>query len=194
MAKHGKYKLVFVILLDSGRVRPDDLTTIQLVVEAIGDKSFPYGIVVNKATKKAVNQLNDEENRKEFFNIVNISHIPSNHLFLYPENEEATDEDNVLFTANPEFVTFLKSLESKLVLPEQVQPIQSHDFDEITARNERELAELRAHFERVRREKEIESEEKREKEKRIITGVATLGISEGYRAVSKAWEWIKRNT
>ena len=120
MAKYGKYKLQFVILLDSGRVKPDDLTTIQLVVEAIGDKYFPYGIVVNKATKKAISVLNDdEEKRKEFFTTINFGHIPTNHMFLYPESNEAKDEDNLLLKANPEFVTFLKSLESKLVLPEQ---------------------------------------------------------------------------
>jgi energy-coupling factor transporter ATP-binding protein EcfA2 len=47
----GKFKIMFVCTLESGRIQAADLTTIKLVLDAIGDNTLPFGIVVNKVNK-----------------------------------------------------------------------------------------------------------------------------------------------
>ncbi len=54
-------KLIFVGVLDSGRVRADDLATMKLVLDATGDDTFPFAIVVNKAKRKEIDiVMNDQ--------------------------------------------------------------------------------------------------------------------------------------
>ena len=46
----GDYKLIFVITLENGRIRPDDITTINFIMESIEDcdDDIPFGIIVNQ--------------------------------------------------------------------------------------------------------------------------------------------------
>ena len=51
------------MLEDSGRVRPADGVTINLVLEALKKNygTVPYGIIVNKISKKIMNTLLNDE-------------------------------------------------------------------------------------------------------------------------------------
>ena len=58
LRQNGVYRIFFVITLDSGRVRPDDKTTMQLVIDACKDvQDFCYSIIINKLSKKALKAL-----------------------------------------------------------------------------------------------------------------------------------------
>lgn len=50
----GKFKILFVCTLESGRIQAADLTTIKLVLDAIGDNTVPFGIVVNKVSNSSL--------------------------------------------------------------------------------------------------------------------------------------------
>lgn len=65
LGEPGQYRLVFVLLPDEGRVRPDDLTTIKLILdgvnsckEQVGDDMF--SIYVNKVPRRWLKKLRDE--------------------------------------------------------------------------------------------------------------------------------------
>ena len=51
LSKNGMYKLIFVVTVEAGRAREDDVSTTNLVLAAIHHK-IHYGIIVNKVTKK----------------------------------------------------------------------------------------------------------------------------------------------
>ena len=139
LKKSGTYKLIFVITVEGGRIRPDDLLTMKVILESIDDKFFPYAIVVNKATERLIRELNTDPTKlKEFFVTLNYNQRGTSRIFLYPFENELADKDNKLVEANPEFRSFLETLPAKQVLPDRVKPIKTEDFDEL-----RELFELK---------------------------------------------------
>ena len=62
------YKIFFVVTLESGRVRPADLTTIDLVLDCLPDKgaNIPVSVIVTKMSKKLKNKLAQETGQQAF--------------------------------------------------------------------------------------------------------------------------------
>ena len=56
LKKNSNYKIVFVATLESGRVRPQDVATIETVCEAI-KVPFEYGLIFNKVTKGIMDDI-----------------------------------------------------------------------------------------------------------------------------------------
>jgi len=131
----GIYKLVFVVTEESLRVRPQDITTINLVLDVIklenGEMDVPYGIIVNKITGKRLAKLNDNEQMKSFQDSLNQKH--STHDFhFYLHNNALKDEDDMLHTATNELIEFLEDLDSLDIKPTQVADITTTTFDQVT--------------------------------------------------------------
>ena len=155
LKKSGTYKLIFVITLEGGRLRPDDLLTMKVILESIDDKSFPYAVVVNKATQRLIRELNtDPAKLKEFLVTLNYNLRGTSRIFLNALENELVDEDDKLIKANPEFKLFLENLPTKQVLPDRVKPIKTEDFDELKESFERQIQALRT--DNLKREKEFE--------------------------------------
>lgn len=89
-----KYKLAFVITTDSGRVRVQDIETINCVCAAI-KMEFTYGLIVNKLTPKGKMFLEEKDNMQLMYSLMKKQ--PS-ALLLVPKIEAAEDNDNVLIT------------------------------------------------------------------------------------------------
>lgn len=152
---NGRYRLVFVCTVESGRVRPDDVTTIHTVLEAINDDSFPYGIVINKMSSKLLTKYNAEneiETRQAINKCLNLNHSPTSHIFAYPLNAKLEDDNNIVVKPDPEFVRFLDQLPAKILPPEQVKAVDVETFDEKKLKYEKEIRELEKQIERIRNE------------------------------------------
>mmetsp|Transcript_19532 Transcript_19532/g.22418 ORF Transcript_19532/g.22418 Transcript_19532/m.22418 type:complete len:295 (+) Transcript_19532:12-896(+) len=61
LQKGGSFAVFFVVTLESGRIRPDDSTTIKLVLDAASDIKDCYSIIINKATKRVKEFFGTEE-------------------------------------------------------------------------------------------------------------------------------------
>ena len=59
LKKNSNYKIVFVVTLESGRIRPTDLATIETVCEAIR-VPFEYGLIFNKVTRGVMQSIAQE--------------------------------------------------------------------------------------------------------------------------------------
>jgi GTP-binding protein EngB required for normal cell division len=59
LKKNSNYKIVFVITLESGRLSPTDLATIETVCEAI-QVPFEYGLIFNKVTRGVMQSITQE--------------------------------------------------------------------------------------------------------------------------------------
>ena len=55
----GTYQVFFVISLESGRVRPEDVTTIKLVLESASDIKH-FSLIINKLSTAVLDRLLDE--------------------------------------------------------------------------------------------------------------------------------------
>jgi hypothetical protein len=121
---NGRYRLVFVCTVEAGRVRPDDVTTIHTVLDAVNDEKFPYGIIINKMTPRLLDKYTNEADtntRQAINTCLNYNHSPTPFIFAYPLNEALNDEDNRVVEPHPEFVRFLRELPAKILPPEQVK-------------------------------------------------------------------------
>jgi hypothetical protein len=56
LKKGGLFKIFFVITLESGRIRPDDINTIRLVLGAVSSINSCYSIIINKSQPEVLMQ------------------------------------------------------------------------------------------------------------------------------------------
>ena len=59
LRKNGRYQIFFVITLEAGRIRPEDMATIKIVLDSAPDIKY-YSIVINKLSNLAYNYLTKE--------------------------------------------------------------------------------------------------------------------------------------
>ena len=63
LRKNGRYQIFFVITLEAGRIRPEDMATIKLVMDSTSDIKH-YSIIINKLSTPVYNFLT-QNNQKE---------------------------------------------------------------------------------------------------------------------------------
>jgi GTP-binding protein EngB required for normal cell division len=117
-----QYALVFVCVLNAGRVCPADLTMIKMVLDAIDDSRFPYSVVFNKASKREMN-MTVTQRQQHMQSLQNEGARQPEHFFLYPFNKNLQDLDNILAEPRADFEDFINSRTFRLIPPVQVHDI-----------------------------------------------------------------------
>jgi predicted GTPase len=135
--KHNnKYKIVFVATVESGRIRPDDLATINAVCDAI-KTDFEYGLIFNKVSEALENKINqlsmDQELTNKILNLVALNKKPSSVLILQ-EEVAMKDRDNKYFQKDDrnrlKLLNFLDGLKANMIKESTVDKIDVRDFQE----------------------------------------------------------------
>jgi len=144
LRQDGRYKLVFVVMEESLRVRPQDVATINIVLDAIklekGEIDVPYGIIVNKITEKRLARLyEDNELMKLFQDSLNQKHHTRDFHF-YLHNEALEDEDDALHEPTAELLRFLDDLHFLDIKPNQVADITTETFDQVEQAVDEQIA------------------------------------------------------
>lgn len=160
----GSFSIVFVITHEDGRIRPDDITTMQLVFEAVNTEkeqvaNHEYAIVVNKNKRKWMDKVLDKP--------VWISHmhehmdqknIPATcHVHFAPFDDYLDCEEDVLGTMDKETREFFDTLPPIQIVGEQVARINHEAWDEqrknlesLIAKHEQDRVDLeRLHLRRL---------------------------------------------
>lgn len=132
----GHYRLVFVVTLESGRVRGDDLATIEVIMNALSsydDLDVPYGVIINKVKPATIRRLEDgSEMMDQIRHSLKIdSHSRPPPTFLYPRKPELEDEANVLHTPSPSLVRFVNDIKPARLRPAAVDTIDTDRIDEL---------------------------------------------------------------
>jgi len=116
LKKNNNYKIVFVATLDEGRIRADDLVTINKVCDAI-KSNFEYGLIFNKITKKTVQKIEQTGFAQEtlYRYLTPLKKKPALTIIL-TRDEEIEGEDNMYFQSGDEnrrklleFINFLNA-------------------------------------------------------------------------------------
>ena len=147
LKQNGMYQIFFVVTLESGRVRPQDLATIRLVLENAKDITY-YSLIVNKLTRTLYNKFleNEGQKLKELVTELNFGDEtnaePPSVLLLLRE-DDLDDADNA-FTKVEALRDFVENAPSMIVVPDHVKDIPGDDsFDKIVSLFEEQLAQLR---------------------------------------------------
>jgi hypothetical protein len=149
LKKGGLFKIFFVVTTESGRIRPDDLTTIQLVCEAIGEP-FKWGLIVNKLSANAIKKFNDEFVKFS----AGFAKFPfSSHYFL-KNIAEMEDENNALAKLPDEFLKFIGEFPFFNLNKEKLKDINYESFSELKEKYEKQLKHLSENLEFQKQESE----------------------------------------
>ena len=126
LKKDGRYQIFFVITLEAGRIRPEDMTTIKLVLESASDITH-YSIIINKLSNNAYNCL-IEDNAKllkilvaEMIEQFNLKKDPPTVLLLLNHNDLYDAKDKVIKL--DELDEFAKEAPCMIVKPTSVVDI-----------------------------------------------------------------------
>jgi len=78
----GIFKIFFVITLEDGRLRPDDKTTMKLVLDAAPEIGSNYSIIINKLLPEIIDTFDDKSQREEFLTLLNEDLPPTSAVFF----------------------------------------------------------------------------------------------------------------
>ena len=142
--RDGHYHVLFFVSERNGRVLAQDTTTIKLVLDACPDIGTQYGIIVNKLSKKFLNNL--KSHFHDFMNML-FSGIPEDRRCSYEKVlflgnvSELEDEDDILLSSDElksyDGVTLTNFVNNVVpavsIKKENVKDIQDEDFNKINS-------------------------------------------------------------
>ena len=195
LRQNGIYQIFFVVTLEAGRVRPQDLATIKLVLENAKDITY-YSLIVNKLTKTLYKkfQENDKQKLKELVSELNFgreSNVEPPAILLLLREDDLDDVDNA-FTEIQSLKKFVDDAPCMIVVPDHVRDIPGDDsFDKIVAIFEEQLSQLRQDNEQMRARLEDTERKYREMKENEVVIFFYLSVYISYYFLSvKCSNWF----
>lgn len=170
LKQSGKYRIVFVVTLEGGRVTPMDAQTIATVLTAcpsIGDK---YAIIINKVEPDAVEALKKPENLEKvtakLFHALGECSKKTIWVHVNPHDGDLFGKNNVVKGVSDGLKVFLDNMPRVDIPPEKVRKIDTEGYDKkaellekMINTLERDQAALRAQVEKDREDIRQQREE-----------------------------------
>jgi Leucine-rich repeat (LRR) protein len=141
LKENNNYKIIFVATLEAGRIKSDDLVTINTVCEAI-KVPFEYGIIFNKVTNPVIKKIN--ETGLESY-LTPLHKQPLSTLIIKKDGD-MHDADNEYLSSNSEnrtkLLSFISSLKANIILANHVKHIDVGAYQKQVQEMEIKLKEL----------------------------------------------------
>lgn len=104
----GKYLLLFIVTLDAGRVRPDDINLVSLVLDQNKDINC-YGVIFNKITDGILRELNEDPNNRNIVitQLTNTGGERPVPLPLFLHRDERLEDANKVVVEIPSLEKFI---------------------------------------------------------------------------------------
>jgi len=93
LSKGGFFRIFFVITMEAGRIRPDDLTTIQIVLDGVANVTS-FGIIINKVSRNMIRRVTKSEDifRKWKMSITkSLANAPTPNIIINGKSDELED-------------------------------------------------------------------------------------------------------
>eukprot|EP00026_Physarum_polycephalum_P007352 Phypoly_transcript_07411.p1 GENE.Phypoly_transcript_07411~~Phypoly_transcript_07411.p1 ORF type:complete len:316 (+),score=76.97 Phypoly_transcript_07411:656-1603(+) len=156
----GIFKVIFMVTLEAGRVKPDDKTTIQLVLNAAPQIESNYSILINKLPKTTVEKLKNNENDRKALVVALNEGLPGTFFIYYNvRHADLEDEENKVVALDPELIAFIESAPTITLTTENVTAIQFDKFEQVKQMLSAQLEALKRDNELMKRK--IEEQEDR---------------------------------
>lgn len=133
--------------LESGRVKPDDVTTIKLVLDAITQIGHnQYSILINKisSTVEGLLQLPEAREALAACLVPPSLRASTNLIFYVPMNSNLTDQANKWEKLSPNLLSCINNAPNITTTAENIHVIQyPQQFEDILQKLQKEIEELR---------------------------------------------------
>ena len=182
----GRFKVLFFVMTESGRVVRQDVTTLKLVLDSCPELGNRYGIVINKVSQGVAKALQNPRNAevmyaKLFSGIDEDRRCPPSNMTYILHKAELDSEDDKLVSLDTfktlggnTFADFIYNRVPTVELtPGRAKDIKTEDFDQINAMLEEKLKAMEKLMEndREKYQKELDRQnkllEKAEREKDV---------------------------
>ena len=131
LTKGGQFKIIFAITLEAGRIRPDDMTTIKLVLQAAPMIQHSYSIIVNKASDEILAIWEDFDSREKFKALINQGLPGTDSIAFNPFDKGLDCKKNALPVLSAELQEFILNTPSLIIPEKDVKDIQINEFEAI---------------------------------------------------------------
>jgi GTP-binding protein EngB required for normal cell division len=140
----GTYKIFFLITLEAGRVRPEDRTTIELIL--MSAPITHYGIIINKLEDDVIETLKKNEDGALYQVWTDMMNgLPAKTLYFHfePRQEALAGKKNMVPPLDQELIRFIQMVPAIDINPGEVKPIKTEEFEALTEKFEMVIKELR---------------------------------------------------
>lgn len=144
LRKGGVYKVLFVITLEAGRVKPADRTTMELVLKAA--PITQYGVMINKLEKSEFDMLATNEGKARdhvLASLMNGLDTPSLYFHFNLRNEELAGKKDAALPLDENLVAFVKNVPAIEIRPDEVEAVKVDEFEALTEEFETKIAAMR---------------------------------------------------
>jgi len=139
LTQTGFYRLFFVIVLDSGRVIPQDIATINLVTQSLTNSpNNSYGIIINKVTNGVKAKILEQG----FGVIQKLLTVQPQKFYVNLNDESLIDKENAVVQPSPKLLEFIFNLPPMKILPTNVKPIATGSFEQLVRDLEQQSAQI----------------------------------------------------
>ena len=148
LKQDGDYRIFFVLTLESGRVRPQDKATMELVLQAAPEIGHNYGIIFNKISKRALAKVVENPSGKTptpaelILASLYAQATPTRFIFWNELDGDLEDSENMVKPLNAKLSQFIRAIPAVHIDSSGVQAIASSDFEAVQQKFEVMLASM----------------------------------------------------
>jgi len=141
----GDYHLIFIVQLTSGRVRAEDVMTINVVMDAINNRNKNFSIIINKVSSKELALLQDNTKAAAIFAQLNSGKHKTSSIHYIPTDQNLEEGKTSFLTVSEEVKKFIaKTSPSFSIAKKEVGKIQINELDKMRKQFEATLKILRS--------------------------------------------------
>ena len=155
LKQNGYYKIFFVVVLQNGRVRPEDIATMTLVLNAAPISH--YGVIINQLSPREYKDLLSKDSGAAQ-NVLGMIWTAvgrdkaSAHVHLVKRDEDLEGADKVVKALPKDLVTFIQQTPGMEIKSQEVQKVRASEFEEKMEQLEQRIT----HLQREKEELQVE--------------------------------------
>ena len=133
LKQNGHYKIFFVITLQNGRVKPEDVATMNLVLKAA--PITHYGIIINQVPPREYREMaKDEQVASHVLGLLCASVPPGKatlHFHLVQRDDDLEGQDNVVKPLPEDLFQFILGTPGMVIASKDVAKVRAHEFEDM---------------------------------------------------------------
>ena len=126
LTQNGRYQIFFVVTLNAGRLRPEDLATIWLVLLNAPDIS-QFSVIINKLSQKEYSTLQNNNEKSRLFAPLQLMGGRHKYTVLLLLNDPMLEDADDKIVNYPELLSFVSNAHWVNVDPSNVSEIPGDD-------------------------------------------------------------------
>lgn len=149
LKQNGTYRIFFVFTLEAGRIKPADITTIDLVMDAINIARKEFNILINKLNKQEKEKLlGNETDMKGLYRQITLGRHKTDKIWYIDQDHALADGDKELMDINNDLADFVYRNSSYIkIIDSEVGLIKEHEFEAKIEEYEKQVKDLNKQLE-----------------------------------------------